>query len=333
MRRVKKSLAAILLSVNLFSLSGGIVLADGELYTPSGKQIILQIGNPYMLVNGERKQVDSETNTAPVSKNGITYLPLKSLIKELGGTIAYNSKTKKTIIKLDNEIIELTVGSRIAIINGVSNKINAAPINEKGRILIPLRVVSENMKLKLNWDQVNKEITLYHGGEDRWYEGNHVEKISPEYGVYTDQTIGYTVNYFLEWGTPLVIQKKNTIETVFYESKSARISSYSDFMQSIHDEEYGMILDESYEGFLERKDIIKSNSELSELSIPSADAAYLITNIDDVNAILYIVTFKEDQVGIFEISIDSQISPKETQDIEAFIELFLATFNLDSAVG
>lgn len=123
MRRIKKSLVAILLSANLFALTGGTVLADDELYTPSGKQIILQVGNQYMLVNGERIKVDIETNTAPVSKNGITYLPLKSLIKELGGTIAYDPKTKKTIIKLDNEIIVLTVGSRNAIINGVSKKL------------------------------------------------------------------------------------------------------------------------------------------------------------------------------------------------------------------
>lgn len=333
MRRIKKSLVAILLSANLFALTGGTVLADDELYTPSGKQIILQVGNQYMLVNGERIKVDIETNTAPVSKNGITYLPLKSLIKELGGTIAYDPKTKKTIIKLDNEIIVLTVGSRNAIINGVSKKINAAPINEKGRTLIPLRVVSENLKLRLNWDQVNKRITLYHGGEERWYEGNHLEKISSKYGMYTDQTIGYTLNYLLEWGSPLVIQKKDTLETVFYESKNAKISSYFNFMKSLHDDEYGMILDESYEGFMERKDIIYSDSIIDELLIPSADRAYLVTNVSDVKGTVFIVIFKEDQVGIFEIAIDPQITLKETQDIDAFIELLLSTFNLDSAVG
>lgn len=134
--------------------------ATEKVYIHSGqKEIILQVDNPYMEINGTRKEIDAGRGTAPLLYNGRTVLPIRSLITELGGTLEL-VKESKIIIKLNGITIELWINENKAIVNGKETMLDVPPVVIKGRTMVPLRFVSENLKLQLDWESSTQTITI-----------------------------------------------------------------------------------------------------------------------------------------------------------------------------
>ena len=63
--------------------------------------IQLSIDNPVMTRNGIQKDIDTGFGTAPVIKEGRTFLPIRALITEMGGDISWDSTESKITIQLD----------------------------------------------------------------------------------------------------------------------------------------------------------------------------------------------------------------------------------------
>lgn len=331
---IKKKFLSIITCICLMTVwSSGVQANNDEI--DLGTQVILQVGNPLMLVNGESKEVDPGQGTTPITYKGTTFLPIKALIAELGGSLTFTAKDQKIKIDLDGKSIQLQVGSKKAIVNGVAKSLDKAPLSINGRTMVPIRFVTENMNLKLKWDNVNQRVTLYHGGNiDRWYEDNYTVKIDDNYGRYTDQTIGYSINFSLSWGDPLVVQFDEGTETIFYESKNAKISAYSDYMLSSYDENEGLVLEESYEDYLKRRGFV-GDAEIEELNEVNADKAYGITIEEGEGKFFFIVLFKADQVGVFQVSMNnfSKLTATDVKVIKDFTYLFENSFEFDSSVG
>lgn len=122
--------------------------------------IYLQIGNPYMYVNDIEYELDYNRGTQPEIKAGRTYLPIAPLIEALGGTVNWNNQQKKVTITLGNDTIELQIGNKQAIVNGVAKSLEVAPYISNGRTMLPLRFVIENLGLTVEWDQQSQEIII-----------------------------------------------------------------------------------------------------------------------------------------------------------------------------
>jgi hypothetical protein len=71
--------------------------------------IILQINNPYMTVNGVKKEIDTGRGTVPVIVKGRTLVPIRAIIEELVGTIGWDGNERKVTINLKNTQIELWI--------------------------------------------------------------------------------------------------------------------------------------------------------------------------------------------------------------------------------
>lgn len=333
----RKSLpTVIVLFITLFLFDGSG--AKAEMYSSEGigTQIILQIGNPTMLVNGTKKMIDPGMGTTASTYNGITFVPLKSIIEELGGTLTFSPQDQNIVFQLGNQKIQLQLNSDAEIIDGESKKIGVKPKIVKGRTLVPLRVITD-LNVRMYWDNESKRISLYYGGNgERWYEDNYTQKESDTYGKYFDQSIGYSVDYLLEWGKPVVIQSKESLETIFYESNAVKVSSYSDHMLTSYNDNDGLRLEESYEEYLERNGFMEGNPEVNQLPEKNADRTYSIFRDEGNKVFAYLVFFKEDQVGVFQFMMrnDSrQMTSKDVRAVEAFTDLFVESFQLDSSVG
>ena len=56
--------------------------------------------------------------------------------------------------------IMLVVGKRSAYVNGVETALNAAPFIQKGRVLVPIRFISETLGADVKWDEIFKIVTI-----------------------------------------------------------------------------------------------------------------------------------------------------------------------------
>ena len=141
-------------------------------YTPSKNvstaMIQLQIGNPFIEVNGTKKPID-EHGSKPIIRNNRTLLPIRVIIESLGGTISWNPKTREVTIKLNGHTIILTIGKNTAIVDGIKTPIdpdnpNVVPIIINGRTYIPLRFIAEHLNCTIDWDPMTKTVTIYYFG-------------------------------------------------------------------------------------------------------------------------------------------------------------------------
>jgi hypothetical protein len=122
--------------------------------------IILQINNPYMIVNGIKKEIDPGRGTVPVIVKGRTLVQIRAIIEELGGTIEWDGNERKVTIKLKNIQIELWIDKKNAKVNGVSKELDVPPQIINGRTMLPLRFVTEEFGCTVDWDGNKKTITI-----------------------------------------------------------------------------------------------------------------------------------------------------------------------------
>ncbi len=128
--------------------------------------ITLQINNPYITVNGVKKQIDAQ-GSKPIIKNNRTLLPIRVIIESLGGTIKWNGKTREVTIELNGHSIVLKIGSSTAVVDGIKTKIDpndskVVPIIINGRTYLPLRFIAEHLGAVVDWNRETKTVTLYY---------------------------------------------------------------------------------------------------------------------------------------------------------------------------
>ena len=122
-------------------------------------KIVLQIDNPVMQVNSEEKNIDDE-GTVPVIIDGRTYLPVRAIVEEIGGSVDWDSEAKELKLNYKEDEIKLTIDSTEGYLNGEPCVLDAAPVIANGRTMLPLRIIEQNFGFNIDWNSETKEITL-----------------------------------------------------------------------------------------------------------------------------------------------------------------------------
>lgn len=155
--RIKRFTAFVLVFVLAMccSLTG---CAAQETTTPDvAKEIIanvdvlLQINNPSMMVNGKAEEIDPGNNTSPVVQNGRTLVPIRAIIEAFGGTVGWENDTQTVTLNYKDDCIKLTIDSTLAYINNSSEVLDVAPQIINGRTMLPIRFVAEGFNFDVLW--------------------------------------------------------------------------------------------------------------------------------------------------------------------------------------
>ncbi|GEM_PF-606669 len=153
-----------IVSVNKYGVKNTLVL---HVILKTKTVITLQPNNPYMTVNGVKKEIDPGRGTKPViiPKWGRTVVPIRAIVEALGGTISWNGKEREVTINFKDTVINLWIGKPQAEVNGEMkwidpNNHDVKPIIVNGRTMLPLRFVAENLGCKVDWDPNTKTITI-----------------------------------------------------------------------------------------------------------------------------------------------------------------------------
>jgi uncharacterized lipoprotein YddW (UPF0748 family) len=112
-----------------------------------------------IILNG--KAIESDVSPYIIPKVNVTMVPLRIISEELGATVNWNAKAQSVTIQgSGNKGISMTSGSTVATVNGESIKLDASVQVKAGRAMVPLRFVSEQLGLTVNWNQMEQMITL-----------------------------------------------------------------------------------------------------------------------------------------------------------------------------
>ncbi len=95
----------------------------------------------------------------PIIKDGVTYLPIRSIGDALGINVSYDSKTQDVILSGDKNIV-FTVGSSTYNVDGKSYTMDSKPFIQSGKTYLPLRAVASAFGCEINWDNKTKSIFI-----------------------------------------------------------------------------------------------------------------------------------------------------------------------------
>ncbi|MEF9958620.1 MAG: family 10 glycosylhydrolase [Niameybacter sp.] len=97
---------------------------------------------------------------APFIEEGTTLVPLRIISENLGADVDWEGESRSIIIQQGESMIALTVDSTKAMVNGQTQSLLVAPKTVNGTTMVPIRFISENLGALVDWDSVNKIITI-----------------------------------------------------------------------------------------------------------------------------------------------------------------------------
>lgn len=183
------------------------------------KKIIVQVGNPFMKVNGVAKPIDENTGTVPYIINGRTLVPIRAIVEEMGGTVDWDSHNNMAVLIFRGNTIKLILNSTTAYLNDISQILDVAPIEINGRTMLPVRFIAESFGFDVKWNGLTEEIRISEQEENNEKVnielleciGRTKKEISDMYGKITDSEYIDGGKYYIH---------NNLKSEFFYENKT-----------------------------------------------------------------------------------------------------------------
>lgn len=149
--------------VVIYDANGAVIGNNGpfkavikEGVSTSSKTIVLQLDNQYASVNGEKYTLDVK----PFLQDGRTMVPLRFISESLGAQVSWDGNEQKITVTLNGNTITLWIGKSEARINSSTVFMDVPAMISNERTLVPIRFVSESLKLKVDFNDDTKQITI-----------------------------------------------------------------------------------------------------------------------------------------------------------------------------
>lgn len=88
--------------------------------------------------------------------DGTTMLPFRAILNSLGvgsDQIVWKQESQCVQVRNDGTFIFLAVGNNAALVNQTMVTLNVAPFIYKGRVLVPVRFISQSLGAQVYWDE------------------------------------------------------------------------------------------------------------------------------------------------------------------------------------
>lgn len=118
-------------------------------------------GVEYVTVYLNEKAIDfPETDARPHIKDNRTYVPVRKTCEALGLEIDWNSKTETMTLTREGVTIAHTMRSSVVYVNGKAVQFDTPSINDKNRILMPIRMIAESVGATVTWDDPTRSVHI-----------------------------------------------------------------------------------------------------------------------------------------------------------------------------
>lgn len=127
---------------------------------PSLKTVSLILGEPNFAVDGAYQELEEGLYTKPELRAGkLVFAPLGDLVPYLGGDYSYDPASRLARYSLSGRVLELTVGSTTATLNGQAISLSAAPEFKQDSVWVPVNEVWAKLGAYVKWDEARQRLT------------------------------------------------------------------------------------------------------------------------------------------------------------------------------
>ena len=146
--KTKKFISSLVIATTITTSLPNLVLAKSE--SANNKEIKVYF-------NDEQISFDQQ----PVIVDGRTKVPFRAIFETMG-TVVYYRESDKSILGLsrDGDVIQHTIGTNKATINGIEKTYDSISEMMNGRTLIPVRMVSDLLNAEVEWKEKSKEVLI-----------------------------------------------------------------------------------------------------------------------------------------------------------------------------
>lgn len=153
-----KLLRKMFIPLLIVMLAWPVSLTNQNAYAASSQDIRLYLDGVLLA---------SDTSPYIKEKENVTMVPLRVISEGLGAGVEWSAVERTATIQKDGNTLILGIGRNSALVNGSSVPLEVSVENKSGRTMAPIRFVSEQLGLQVNWDQKQRTISLisYGSGE------------------------------------------------------------------------------------------------------------------------------------------------------------------------
>ena len=153
-------------------------------------------------------KIDGETLKVKdpiLNKSDYLFLPMRALYEAVGASVDWKQETLTASANRDGKLVNLTINSKTALVDGQKVPMVVAPFMYKDRTYMPLRFVGENFGGNVNWNPTTQTVDISLSGETGKPQGNpyilHInnQRIVMEDPIIVKQSRSYIpANYIYE---------------------------------------------------------------------------------------------------------------------------------------
>lgn len=110
-----------------------------------------------LFLNG--KQLAAEVAPRIIKDN--TVVPVRIIAESTGAKVQWDGKNRKVTVDKSGMNIQLFIDKQDAMVNNKSFKLETAPTIVEGNTMLPLRFVSEQLGVKVTWDELTRSVFLF----------------------------------------------------------------------------------------------------------------------------------------------------------------------------
>lgn len=170
------------------------------------------------------------TDAKPYIANNRTLVPIRFVSEELGAKVQWDNKSKVVTINLDNTEVQMQIGSKNVKINGVSKAMDTTPEYKNNRVFVPLRYISEGLKVGVEWLPKVSTVEIYSGAaQEEAMEQDELKvekaskyKLTGTISDYTDVNIVSKADFPIDLGNHIIYDVYIDNGSIFVVDKPAK---------------------------------------------------------------------------------------------------------------
>ncbi len=188
----------IILNVILLVLCSTIVYVSAFATDNADVVVSLRLNDPMMRINGVETEVDKGRNTTPIAINGRTLVPVRAVTESFNGSALWDAENNSVTLSVDDDVIQLKIGSNIAYFNGDEYVLDVAPVGINGRTMLPIRFIAESFNFGVAWDGATQTVYIIKNSLDS-DEYNYLISNVPDYSGHPYLEINNDLPFFKDY--------------------------------------------------------------------------------------------------------------------------------------